>query len=352
MDLRIDLPYRVRGIINNCIPDNMNLGKMNYHISEPVSRAGPRFCIDKRADGLFSEGDRLDPTERHFMWSNFEFSPSKKEILVQKPLSEALFCAVDVETSGLSASSRVVEIGAVLFNLKGKISTFQTLVNPHERISPGVQEIHGISNEMVKNAPSAGEVLPRFLDFMTGSVMIAHNASFDVMMLSSEMERVGLTQPDHPVICTVKLAKSVFTGPENYRLSTLIKYLKIDYQRLHRGLDDAIAAMEVFRKATQRFSPRTQVRALPGFEGLFAQMGVPPWRNLEIKGTVEELDYLASMRIPIELEYASSRYPQPTIVTPVRVYTKLNKRYLLAYCHRDGIEKTYLVNKIKSLRRA
>ncbi len=277
---------------------------------------------------------------------------AERQSLMNKSLSDSLFCAVDVETSGLSASSRIVEIGAVLFRLNGRVSTFQSLINPHQSISQSASKIHGISNEMVKNAPSASEILPLLMDFMDGSVLIAHNASFDVKMLSSEMERTNLPRPSQPVICTVKLAKSVFAGLENFRLTTLVKHLKIDCERLHRGLDDALAAMEVFLKAASNFCPKTKVKELPGFEGIFTQICSPPQEKPRIKGIPEELPYLANMKIPIEIEYGSPNCPHPIIVTPVRVYNKNDRQYLCAYSHRDGIYKTYRVDRILFFRSA
>lgn len=283
--------------------------------------------------------------------SKYQHNYPEHQSILHKPLSDSLFCAVDVETSGLSASSRVVEIGAALFDLEGNLSTFQSLVNPLERISPRAYEIHGISNEMVSDAPSAAKVIPHLLDFMDGSVLVAHNAFFDVKMLSNEMERADIPRPSHPVICTVKLAQFAFAELENFRLATLVRHLKINCQRLHRGLDDALAAMEVFQRAVTGFSPETKVRELPGFEGTFAQICSQRSKSIKAKGIPEELPDLAEMRIPIEMVYDSQTYPQPTMVTPVRVYKKAGRQYLLAYCHRDGINKTYRIDRILSFRK-
>jgi DNA polymerase-3 subunit epsilon len=127
--------------------------------------------------------------------------------MLSAPISDIRFCAVDVETSGLNMASRLVEIGAVKFDLSGECYEFQSLVNPCESIWPGATEIHGITDDMVRNAPRAAGVLPGLLNFMRGCVFLAHNATFDVKMIANELARLRMDAPDNPVVCTIRLAR-------------------------------------------------------------------------------------------------------------------------------------------------
>jgi DNA polymerase III subunit epsilon len=103
-----------------------------------------------------------------------------------RPLRDLTFCVVDLETTGGSAQggSMITEIGAVKVRGGEVLGEFQTLVNPHTQIPPFIAVLTGITNSMVSAAPSIESVLPAFLEFAAGSVLVAHNAPFDVGFLS------------------------------------------------------------------------------------------------------------------------------------------------------------------------
>jgi DNA polymerase-3 subunit epsilon len=258
---------------------------------------------------------------------------------------------VDVETSGLRMTSRIVEIGAVKFDLAGRRLEFQSLVNPCERISGAATEIHGITDEMVASAPRAPDILPALLNFMRGCVFVAHNATFDARMIGDELARMRAEAPSQPVVCTVRLARKRIQGPPNYRLGTLVEHLGLDITRLHNALPDAHAARGVFLEGIMGLPPETGVADLPGYLGLFDSVAPPNVEDLEPTGDVEELESIARSRLTIEMDYGGGSGSGPVVVTPLYLYAGNEHRYMKAYCHRDGIHKTYRLDRIIDFRR-
>src|SRR5690349_2113456 len=110
-----------------------------------------------------------------------------------RPLHDVTFTVVDLETTGGSAEagSMITEIGAVKVRGGEVLGEFQTLVNPHTEIPPFIAVLTGISNSMVSDAPSIESVLPAFLEFAAGTVLVAHNAPFDVGFLRHFNDRLG-----------------------------------------------------------------------------------------------------------------------------------------------------------------
>jgi DNA polymerase III epsilon subunit family exonuclease len=271
--------------------------------------------------------------------------------VMNNPVSRVTFCAVDVETSALHMSSRVVEVGAVKFDTAGRCSEFQSLINPCEPISRGATEIHGITDEMVKNSPYSSEVLSRLIGFMGDSVFVAHNAMFDTHMIGNELVRMGAELPGNPVLCTISLARKRIKGPPNYRLSTLMGFLGTEMNNAHNALPDARAAMEVFLAGAQGIPGETTVAELPGVLGLFHSVARPSILPIGTTGDLDELAAIAAARITIEMDYEAHAEPGPVVVTPHRLFSRNGLHYLRAYCHRDGVTKTYRLERINGFRR-
>lgn len=158
--------------------------------------------------------------------------------------------ALDVETTGLSPSHghRVIEIGAVAIENGRMIKEFHALVNPGRRISRAAQEVHGITDEMLVGHPSPEIVYPEFHRFITGSLLVAHNAPFDIAFLRHEFYRLGLSL-NQSVVCTLDRSRRYCRGLSNYRLETVARYflgeLPFDGKH-HRALDDARLVAQVW----------------------------------------------------------------------------------------------------------
>lgn len=171
--------------------------------------------------------------------------------------SDPIFTIFDTETTGLSPLSgdRVIEIAAIKIQGIDLLDEFESFVNPGRNIPYESQRIHHISEDMVKDAPKIDEVLPKFLDFTEGSILIAHNASFDLAFINHEIARVGLLHPPLEAICTVNLARKIIPQLSSHSLDSLINYLNIKCERRHRALDDVKATAKAFLTMKQKAAP-------------------------------------------------------------------------------------------------
>jgi DNA polymerase III subunit epsilon len=165
------------------------------------------------------------------------------------PLEHVSFVVVDLETTGGSpVNDAITEIGAVRFEGAERIGSFQTLVDPERPIPPAITHLTGISDRSVAGAPSLATVLPSFLEFARGAVIVAHNASFDVGFLDANILRLEYPALPRPAVCTAKLARRlVWPEVPNVRLRTLAGYFRTRVQPTHRALQDAEATGEVLQ---------------------------------------------------------------------------------------------------------
>lgn len=170
-------------------------------------------------------------------------------------LGSRTFVALDFETTGLSPDrDRVVEIGAIKFRMMEnsdgwRIVTekeFETLIHPGRSIPAEVSAIHGISDLDVSQAPYFKAAAESFLPFLEDTVLVAHNAPFDMGFLLAEARRAGLPEPRNPAYDTKNLAKTAVPGLPSYSLQNLAKSFDILQKDAHRGADDARVCMELF----------------------------------------------------------------------------------------------------------
>lgn len=170
------------------------------------------------------------------------------------PLCDVTFVVVDLETTGGSADDSITEVGAVKVRGGEVIGEFGTLVRPAGSIPPMISVLTGITDAMVAHAPRIEAVLPAFLEFASGSVLVAHNAPFDIGFLSRACASHGLAWPKPPVVDTVRLARSVLPRSEvpNAKLATLARHFRAPVQPTHRALDDAKATVHVLHGLLER----------------------------------------------------------------------------------------------------
>lgn len=158
------------------------------------------------------------------------------------------YIVFDIETTGLSAiNDEITEIGALKIKDGKIIDEFSQLINPGRKIPPFITKLTGITDEMVANEPGINEVIPRFHDFIGNSVLVAHNASFDVGFIREKLNQNNLYL-DNPILDTLELARAVFPELKNHKLNTLAKHLDVSLLNHHRAVDDATATADVFLK--------------------------------------------------------------------------------------------------------
>lgn len=173
-----------------------------------------------------------------------------------RPLREVTFCVVDLETTGASveAGARITEVGAVKVRGGEVLGEFQTLVNPRTAIPPFIAVLTGISNSMVAGAPAVESVLPAFLEFASGCVLVAHNAPFDVGFLRHFAAEQHLPWPAFDVVDTAKLARRVITRDDapDCKLASLARAFRSGTAPNHRALTDARATVDVLHGLMER----------------------------------------------------------------------------------------------------
>ena len=162
-------------------------------------------------------------------------------------LSET-YVVFDLETTGFSPlNNKIIEIGAVKV-VEGKITErFSTFVNPEAPIPFKVEELTHIRDDMVLSAPKIEEILPDFMEFCEGAVMVAHNAEFDMSFISKNCERQGLSC-EYTVVDTVALARVLLPQLNRFKLNNVAKVLKVSLENHHRAVDDAACTAEIFVK--------------------------------------------------------------------------------------------------------
>ena len=170
------------------------------------------------------------------------------------PLHGVTFCVVDLETTGGSAANcEITEIGAVKLRGGECLGTFQTLVNPGLRIPPSITVLTGITDAMVVPAPRIETVLPSFLEFIGGSVLVGHNFRFDVSFLDAALVRLGEPRLANTCIDTAALARRlVREDVPDCRLGTLATRFRLDHRPTHRALDDALATGDLLHVLLER----------------------------------------------------------------------------------------------------
>ena len=158
---------------------------------------------------------------------------------------------LDTETTGLDPKMghRLVEIGAVeLINHTPTGVNYQTYINPERDVDPGAQEIHGLTNEFLKQHPTFGDVSAEFMDFVSDSTLVIHNAPFDLAFINMELDRLGEPSiSSDRVIDTLVLARKKFPGAQA-NLDALCRRFAIEnrHRELHGALVDAALLADVY----------------------------------------------------------------------------------------------------------
>lgn len=164
-----------------------------------------------------------------------------------KSLSQE-FVVFDLETTGFSnINDKITEIGAVKIRDFEIVDRFSELVNPEKDISYRVQELTGITNEMVKDKPTIEEILPKFMEFVGDDVLVAHNADFDTGFIMQKCKEQGLEYKNKKVD-TLMLARIMLPNLKRYKLDKVAKEVGVQLLNHHRAVDDAEATANIFIK--------------------------------------------------------------------------------------------------------
>lgn len=171
--------------------------------------------------------------------------------------TERTYAVIDLETSGLSPKSgRIVELAVILLSSRGEmLDRYDTLINPEGPV--GAVHIHGITQEMITEAPRFGEILGDIIPFFQDSVLVAHNAPFDKGFLLAECRRSGVRIRDLPSVCTLRMSRKHYAHRPSRSLGAMCSFFGISLEGAHTAMEDCAAAAQLFGVLAGTVNPET-----------------------------------------------------------------------------------------------
>ena len=273
---------------------------------------------------------------------------------LDQPWPTYTYVAFDTETSGsYPLGSDIVEFGAVKWKDGQVVDRYSTLLKPSQAMSAFIIGIHGITNEMVEDAPSMKEKIQEIRQFLSGAVGMAHHAPFDMGFLVADFERYKIPFPTEPVLCTSLLARNIIHDSPNHKLQTLIKVLGIDGGQAHRATSDAEACLQVGLECLRRLGPETTLASAQkamkkrlhwiDYSLLMAGRG----QNQQVlESTVEALQKHQDLDIQYD---GGSLKNSLRRISPIGIVRNPDGDYLVAICHIDRAQKRFYLSKIREI---
>lgn len=239
-------PLSVRDVIDR------HGGEIWYEREKAAHRAFFRFVLPVATPELDNDQEERTRGKGRPEYYDFDlFKFEDKSIDLDRKLSDLTYTVFDTETTGLEPSKgdEIIQIGAarIVNNRLLRQETFNQIVDPEIPLKPESIPIHGITEDMVRGQPNIDAVLPAFHAFCEDTVLIAHNAAFDMRFLQLKEERTGI-RFTQPVLDTLLLSAVVHPNQESHKLDVILERLGITIGTRHNALEDALATGEVFLK--------------------------------------------------------------------------------------------------------
>jgi DNA polymerase III epsilon subunit family exonuclease len=256
-----------------------------------------------------------------------------------------MYVAFDLETTGLFAhADRIVEIGAVRFDEEGREhGRFESLVNPGRPMPPGAQAVHGLGDSDLAGAPSAREVLPRFLAWLgepSRNRLIAHNAVFDAGFLGHELVQAGYELPAIEILDSLALSRARVPDAPDYRLGTLAAWFGLEAEGSHRALSDSLVVKGLWLALASLPGPPVPHVSYRVFDPVAADPAPVGW---------EALAEAMARGLRVRMEYlGGTRGDRPREITPRRFAHRGGLPYVVAYCHADDYEKAFRLDRVRA----
>jgi len=227
-------------------------GEIWYQREKAAHRAFFRFVLPVATPEVEQEAEervRGSGRPEYYDFDLFKFED--QSIDLDRKLADLTYTVFDTETTGLEPSNgdEIIQIGAarIVNNRLLRQEIFNQIVDPERPLKPESIPIHGITEDMVRGKPNIDVVLPAFHEFCEDTVLIAHNAAFDMRFLQLKEERTGI-RFTQPVLDTLLLSAVAQPNQESHKLDALLERLGIECETRHNALDDALATAEVFLK--------------------------------------------------------------------------------------------------------
>ncbi len=272
-------------------------------------------------------------------------------MLSQNP-SEVYFAFLDVETTGLDPVSgdKICEI-AVIKTIDGQVADeFVTIVNPGRNISERAISIHGITQVMVNRAPLFRDIAKDLLDFLNDTVIVAHNAKFDLEFLRSELKNLNQSLPENEVIDTLGIARRYYSFPSN-SLGKIARYIGLPIDEEHRALADVTTTKDIFEYFLKDLE-RRGIR-LKRLKDILKLQG----KSVELQTTNElvlptEIEQALRDKGKLEIKYLSA-YKEETsvrVIEPFDISVSKANTYIHAYCHLRKERCTFRLDRILGIK--
>lgn len=266
--------------------------------------------------------------------------------------SEVYFSFLDVETTGLDPASgdRVCEI-AVIKTLNSEIvDRFVTLINPGIAIPPRAVSIHGITDNMVNRAPFFRQVSGDILEILKDSVVVAHNAAFDLGFLEAELKNLSQSLPEYKVIDTLGIARRYYDFPNN-SLGVIAKSIGIRPEGEHRALADVLTTKSVFEYFITDLGRRgirlKRLKDVLKLQGKAVELKTP--RELVLP---RELEDALRAKGKLRIKYLSA-YNEDTstrVIEPFEISVSKASTYIHAFCHLRKERCTFRLDRILDIK--
>ena len=240
---------------------------------------------------------------------------------------DTTYCVLDIETTGLSfRTEKITEIGVMKVKNGKVIDSFECFVNPEKPIPQRVVEVTHITDDMVKDAETIEKVFPKFLDFIEDSVLVAHNADFDIGFLKYNAKQLGYTL-ENAYVDTLRLAKEIFPNYKKYKLGIIAENLGIEVLVAHRALDDVDTTVKVFKIMLDKLKEKgantlddiakvddntANYKKLKSFHAVILAQDYIGLRNLYKLISISHLDYF--YKKPLILKSIFKKYSEGLII--------------------------------------
>jgi DNA polymerase-3 subunit epsilon len=261
-------------------------------------------------------------------------------------LSNCRFAFLDLETTGLSPwfGDRVCEVGIVTTEGRRIRDTWQQLVNPDRPLSPAAASTNGLTDAELLKAPFFHEIAAQVEERLRDSVVVCHNARFDLQFLDSEFRRLGHEIQIPNVIDTLFLAREFFDFP-SYTLAAIADEFHIQNPQAHRALADALTDKNVFFGIMDALKPAG--RSLDDYIGIYNS---PAWPREGIQ-LPTNLDEALKSGKPMKIVYIDGKGQRTErAITPILVLGLADYIYLRAYCHLRNEERAFRLDRIVEVR--
>lgn len=266
-------------------------------------------------------------------------------------IEELPIVVFDTETTGLSPLSYVVELGGVRIIGDRMVDIFSTLVRPPVHIPPGVIRIHGINDEMVRHAPPFSWVIPQFQEFISRALLVAHNAPFDLKVLSINLQREGFPLWENSVLDTCKISRRYFPELISHSLVNLIQVWRSPFNGCHRALSDARHTAFIFLGMMKKFgiTPQDRLGSLLSLFGPVDSMirYQVKWEEIcRASRKVEMLMEAVKRGEGLEVFDTGGVIPCFKRIYPLALYSTGDLHFVKALCERSGKVKTFRIDRI------